>query len=645
MGWQKRGSGRTYNSKSGVGTLIGNNTGKIVGYGVRLSDCRMCGKEKATHVEHKCAKNWDGSAKAMESDVGVELIHSVEEKGANVATIIMDDDTTTMAKIRREIDHPVEKWSDSNHTTKHLTNSLYSLQKKHKCLTTSVIGYFKKCFNFALAQTKGNAEAYKSRVEQIVPHAFGEHDSCGDWCGYKKNPTTYKHSTLTKDMEGGVLREDLEIVFKSFSQNASKIAPGGSTKEVESFNSMVATKAPKRCHFSASGNLLSRVGCAVAQKNMGNSYMNAVNEKLGLSPGRVYEEEAGRRDTERKRQREYKNKHETKLRRVKLKFQANAETRKKEKSEGVTYSTAVATTHHADYDDIPPAPAQLPQQRVSDVEKLVFCDLETGGLAKDADILQISGVHGDNKFDCYVKPTKQISPFASKVTGLTSLGQVLFLNGSPVPAYPLHDALQMFVDWLRDIGKCVLVGHNFRSFDFPRILRALQNVDLYDDFKLVCDGGIDTMPLFREAFPEEKKHSQEHLCKSLLGLQYGAHNALEDVESLQKLFNFASIPTEKTIEKSFSTHWVAEHMKRQDRSSELLQSYTEVISKKVISRQTASKFTNAGLAYGHVVRVFERQGIAGLFTLVNDKIDGAPRVKCSKGTIETLAKHLSAVKQ
>ena len=35
MGWQKRGSGQAYDSKSGVGTVIENRTGKICAYGIR----------------------------------------------------------------------------------------------------------------------------------------------------------------------------------------------------------------------------------------------------------------------------------------------------------------------------------------------------------------------------------------------------------------------------------------------------------------------------------------------------------------------------------------------------------------------------------------------------------------------------------
>ena len=91
MGWQKRGSGRAYDSKSGVGTLMGNKTSRICAYGVRIADCRTCQRHQLkgdteTIPRHNCAKNWSGSSKAMESDAGVDLIKSVEMQGAKVKT-------------------------------------------------------------------------------------------------------------------------------------------------------------------------------------------------------------------------------------------------------------------------------------------------------------------------------------------------------------------------------------------------------------------------------------------------------------------------------------------------------------------------------------------------------------------------------
>ena len=59
MGWQKRGAGRSYDSKSGVGTMIGNLSGKVYGFGVRSKDCRKCTyhiKKGQIPPDHKCSK-------------------------------------------------------------------------------------------------------------------------------------------------------------------------------------------------------------------------------------------------------------------------------------------------------------------------------------------------------------------------------------------------------------------------------------------------------------------------------------------------------------------------------------------------------------------------------------------------------------
>ena len=52
MAWQKRISGRAYNSRSGHGALIGEKTKKILRFGSRISNCKQYevnnsnGKEK-----------------------------------------------------------------------------------------------------------------------------------------------------------------------------------------------------------------------------------------------------------------------------------------------------------------------------------------------------------------------------------------------------------------------------------------------------------------------------------------------------------------------------------------------------------------------------------------------------------------------
>ena len=66
----------------GHGVILGVETGKVVSYGTRCKQCRICQAadrlgEKAR--EHNCAINYSGSAKSMEADIAVEAIKTIEQ--------------------------------------------------------------------------------------------------------------------------------------------------------------------------------------------------------------------------------------------------------------------------------------------------------------------------------------------------------------------------------------------------------------------------------------------------------------------------------------------------------------------------------------------------------------------------------------
>ena len=110
MCWQKRGSGHSYDSLSGVGTIIGEKTGKICGYQVKSKHCRVCDSAKANGREtpaHDCSCNFEGSAKAMEPAAAVDIAKKIEQQGVLVSTLIMDNDATTIARLRQELDHSI----------------------------------------------------------------------------------------------------------------------------------------------------------------------------------------------------------------------------------------------------------------------------------------------------------------------------------------------------------------------------------------------------------------------------------------------------------------------------------------------------------------------------------------------------------
>ena len=50
MGWQRRSSGRSYSSRSGHGALIGKESGLIIDFGTRITNCKQCEVNKALVV-------------------------------------------------------------------------------------------------------------------------------------------------------------------------------------------------------------------------------------------------------------------------------------------------------------------------------------------------------------------------------------------------------------------------------------------------------------------------------------------------------------------------------------------------------------------------------------------------------------------
>ncbi|XP_070548141.1 uncharacterized protein [Ptychodera flava] len=141
--------------------MIGKNTGKVIQYAVRSKKCRICDEAKARHEEvraHDCRRNWSGSAKAMESDMVVDMVKDCNQKCAKVSTVVGDEDTSTIARLHREVDPSILKKSDNNHLKKILANDLYAAQKKHRQLSVKVIKYLQKCFAYTCA----------NRIEETV---------------------------------------------------------------------------------------------------------------------------------------------------------------------------------------------------------------------------------------------------------------------------------------------------------------------------------------------------------------------------------------------------------------------------------------------------------------------------------------------
>ena len=654
MGWQRRSSGRAYNSRSGHGVLIGKESGKILAYGSRIVNCKQCEVDaaKGENKQHDCRVNWDGSSKAMEGDLAVELIEKLSKPEHRISTIIGDEDATTMNKVKTFVSHDVKKLSDKNHIKKSLGNSLYHLQKSHKILQPKVISYLQKCFVYALAQNEGDANGTRKAIENIVPHVFGVHRECGDWCKFKTN-ITHKYTALPygKCLHGPELREALSHLFSNLAANSEKLCFNSSSNSNESFNNMVASKAPKYCHYSKSESLDFRISATVCQKNVGENYLKMVNEEMGLSPGKVSMEVSDQRDNQFLKRKERESSIESKRKRIQLKTKRSTSITQKEVREGTTYKSSVCldSIDNIQLVPIPKSKSPPPIERVctETFDKATCCifDLETTSLYNNCDIVQISAVTVDGLhfFDKYILPDSDICAAASRVHGLTKKGNNLFFHGKLVPTINITDALTMFSEWLTGLNEeIILIGHNIKAFDIKHLLRNIRERNMGLSFHTIV-GYVDTLPLVKTLFPHETSHSQLNIYRRVIGGEYNAHNSLADVHALAEVLRSLDIGKSILSEYSMNSTWANQYFHFLEEKKKNIESFQPLLEGSILSKGMIDKAAGSGLRYEHMMVVFRRDGDVGISSLLSEDFNGKPRVTKNKTIIASLTQYFHSL--
>lgn len=166
MGWSRRGTGRNYDSLNGYGAIIGNLSGLILDYSTCNRKCKKCDNGNSPD-NHDCRVNFWGSAKAMESHVGKNLVTNssiLKSKNLEVGILIGDDDSSTITACRNSSSHHIVKHSDKNHTSTGVKKQLYKMEKNYQELNKDRISYLHRCFTYAVAQNKGNSVALAEAI-------------------------------------------------------------------------------------------------------------------------------------------------------------------------------------------------------------------------------------------------------------------------------------------------------------------------------------------------------------------------------------------------------------------------------------------------------------------------------------------------
>ena len=275
MGWQKKGTGHTYDSNSGHAYYIGVRTGKVVAMVVYSKKCTTCdiaiamGEEPMDHDD--CVRNYKtGSSKAMEASAALELIVILHAQGISVEFIVSDNNSTMRAHLRHigndkgklPIHVPEPTFlCDPSHRVKVMVKDIFGLalssKTKSECEKIDALR-LKKYYGCMIGKSKLLPhEKFQEAANAPVEHLFGCHEWCDpSWC-YSAElhqargkfdtavATEAPTTTATAGEEVSILSPD-EVITPTECRGVEVQIPSPtfidpSTRE---FNTAVATEAP-----------------------------------------------------------------------------------------------------------------------------------------------------------------------------------------------------------------------------------------------------------------------------------------------------------------------------------------------------------------------------------------------------------------
>ncbi|MGN0608369.1 MAG: exonuclease domain-containing protein [Oscillospiraceae bacterium] len=157
------------------------------------------------------------------------------------------------------------------------------------------------------------------------------------------------------------------------------------------------------------------------------------------------------------------------------------------------------------------------QQLNTAVDNYTVVDIETTGLSRDSEIIEIGAVKVRNneiidKFDMLIKPSAPIPYNITSITGIT--------NEMVQNAPTFCEVIKKFLDFIEDD---VLIGHNINSFD----MKILSNNTMKACGIFLKNPTIDTLAIARKNIVLSHYRLSD-LCEHLGVKNDNAHRALSD---------------------------------------------------------------------------------------------------------------------
>lgn len=600
-------------------------SGKILDYATRNKKCVKC--DKNHKEDHDCRKNFYGSAKAMEADAGVQLVnHSkiLKDAGLQVRVIIGDEDSSMIAAVRKDDPCTVfYKLADTNHLIKNFSKEIFALAVKHKQLNRKgVIKHIvQKCFTYAVTQNKGQSKKLGEALKIIPDHLFGHHQNCGGWCKKEK-----KHTVSLSDE---LLYKDLVTLFHKYAANSEKFSVAASSQINESFNNIVAHKAPKNICLSKSAACDIRVADGVCTLNDGEKCVVNYKKSMKIPTGSFTESYVVASDRKRLKRKIKSKTIESKVRRLECKQNRENSRKANEQAEGVTYASNCG--FEIDKTEITEAITKTCDTLSNSLDDInvIYFDLETTDLSSDAEIIQIAAKCNEKTLNLYVNPARAISADATNLTGFRKFNGILYQYKESRETISITEALAGFARFINKSSKskkCLLVAHN-ATFDKRVFLTELFKHGMMEQFYNVS-GIADTYWLFKKELADRKGPDMfklEVLAKDFLPAdeKNNFHDALYDVITLQKLVH--SLSSENNLLK-FSKTFRNCCIDFQDSIIIKLNLPFLTELKGVLSLDMIKRFAVHKIKFQAILDIYNNEGSKGIVNLLTEKVNNKVRI-------------------
>ena len=197
-GWSKRSHKHSYNANSGVGIIIGKETGKLLHIGVRNKFCSACA-QKIPRDKHACYRNWSQSSSEMETDIILEgFLEAERVHGVRYIQFVGDGDSSVHPTLLQNVPgwgHAIKKLECANHACKCYRGALERLVQDNPSYKGSgglTVKMRKKLVSAARCAIRMRSREPDKKIALASLrrdlcngplHCFGLHNSCSpDFC-------------------------------------------------------------------------------------------------------------------------------------------------------------------------------------------------------------------------------------------------------------------------------------------------------------------------------------------------------------------------------------------------------------------------------------------------------------------------------